>query len=132
MITFLRAFFCVVLLSMTAVATWAGIQQSLGDFARSPTFREPWVIATLFDAYWAFLAFYVWVAWKEQSIPARLLWFVSIVLLGNIAMAAYMLAQLFSVPASGPLDPVFTRRQPGKCLLPAVLAAISAVVYAVA
>lgn len=132
MITFLRVFFCVVLLSMTAVATWAGTQQSLGDFARSATFREPWVLATLLDAYWAFIAFYVWVAWKERSLPARLLWFVSIVLLGNIAIAAYMLVQLFSVPASSPLDPVFTRRQPGKCLLPAVLTAISVVVYAAA
>jgi hypothetical protein len=43
-----------------------------------------------------------------------------------------MLVQLFSVPASSPLDPVFTRRQPGKYLLPAVLMAISVVVYAAA
>lgn len=132
MIWFLRALFGVVIVSMVAVTGWAGSRQSLSDFAHSATFREPWVIATLFDAYWAFIAFYVWVAWKECSLAARLLWFVAIILLGNMAMAAYMLAQLFSVPAAGPLDDVFVRRQPGKVVLPAVLTVIAVVIYLLA
>ncbi len=132
MILFLRALFVIVILSMVAVTGWASSQQALGDFARSATFRDPWVIATLFDAYWSFIAFYVWVAWKEQSLGARLLWFVSIILLGNLAMAAYMLVQLFRVPADGSLDEVFARRQPGKLLLPAILTAISVVLYLLA
>ncbi|HEY1109308.1 MAG TPA: DUF1475 family protein [Opitutaceae bacterium] len=129
MILFLRALFILIIVSMLAVTSWAGSQQALGEFARSATFRDPWVIATLFDAYWAFVTFYVWVAWREQSLGARVLWFVAIILLGNIAMAAYMLAQLFRVPANGSLDEVFIRRQPGKLLLPAILAAISVAVY---
>lgn len=129
MIIFLRVLFALILISITAAATWAGFQQSLGDFARSPTFREPWVITTLLDAYFAFIAFYVWVAWKENSLAARLLWFASIILLGNMAIALYMLVQLFSVPASGPLADVFTRRQPGKWPLPALLSVISVIVY---
>ena len=132
MILFLRLLFITVIASMLAVTGWAGLHQSLGAFARSATFRDPWVIATLFDAYWAFITFYVWVAWKEQSLLARVLWFVSIILLGNMAMAAYMLAQLFAVPAAGPLDEVFTRRQPGKLALPAALTAISAGIYLIA
>ena len=132
MILFLRFLFIVVIGSMLWVTSWASLHQSLGAFAHSPTFRDPWVIATLFDAYWAFLTFFVWVAWKEQTLAARVLWFVAIMLLGNMAMAAYMLVQLFSVPASGPLDAVFTRRQPGKLVLPAVLTAISIVVYLLA
>ena len=72
---------------------------------RSEVFTHPWFIATLFDAYWAFIAFYVWVAWKEQSAAARVGWFVAIIALGNIAMAAYLLRELFAVPAAGPLDP---------------------------
>lgn len=132
MIWFLRALFAVVILSMIAITSWATAQQSLSAFFHSPTFREPWVIATLLDAYWAFVTFYIWVAWKEPSLGARVLWLVSILLLGNIAMAAYMLAQLFSVPAHGPLAEVFTRRQPGKLLLPAVLAALSVAIYALA
>ena len=132
MIWFLRVLFVVVIGSMVAVTSWAGSHQSLGAFAHSTTFRDPWVIATLFDAYWAFITFYVWVAWKERSVPARLLWFVSIILLDNTAMASYMLAQLFAVPASGPPEEVFVRRQPGRVALPAVLTVLSVAIYAFA
>lgn len=132
MIWFLRLLFTVVVASMLWVTSWASLHQSLGDFARSATIRDPWVIATLVDAYWAFITFYVWVAWKEQSPVARVLWFVSIILLGNLAMAAYMLGQLFTVPASAPLAEVFTRRQPGKLMLPALLTLISIGVYLLA
>lgn len=132
MILFLRLLFILVIASMLGVTGWASLQQSLGDFVRSATFREPWVIATLFDAYWAFIAFYVWVAWKEQSFAARILWFVAIILLGNIAMAAYLLRELFAVPAAGPVDPVFTRRNPGALPLPGLLTAAAVGVYLLA
>jgi len=136
MIWFLRILFSVVLASMLAVTTWASLHQALGDFARSATIRDPWVIATLFDAYWAFIAFYVWVAWKEQSLAARVLWFVSIILLGNLAIAAYMLDELFSVSAKEPareaLDKVFARRNPGGLILPGILTALAVAVYLLA
>jgi hypothetical protein len=132
MIWFLRLLFSAILASMLAVTSWASLHQSLGEFARSATFREPWVIATLFDAYWAFLSFYVWVAWKEQSLPARLLWFVAIILLGNMAMAAYMLRELAAVPAPGPLADVFTRRNPGTLPLPGLLTAVAIGIYLLA
>lgn len=132
MILFLR-FLCLVIIgSMLGVTTWASFSQPLGDFARSATFRDPWVIATLFDAYWAFISFYLWVAWKEQSLPARLLWFVAIILLGNLAMAAYLLRELFAVPATGPIDPVFARRNPGTLPLPGLLTAAAVGVYLLA
>jgi hypothetical protein len=132
MILFLRLLFIVIIASMLGVTTWAGLQQSLGEFARSATIRDPWVIATLFDAYWAFICFYVWVAWKESSLAARVLWFVAVILLGNLAMAAYMLRELMAVPAAGPIDPVFTRRNPGTLLLPGGLTVVAVVIYALA
>lgn len=132
MIWFLRGLFVVVIATMLGVTGWASLHQPLGDFVRSATFRDPWVIATLFDAYWAFITFYVWVAWKENSLPARLLWFVAIILLGNLAMAAYMLAELFRVPADGRLHEVFARQNPGKLTFPAILAALSVGVYLLA
>lgn len=134
MILFLRALFIVVFASMIGVTTWASLFQPLGDFVRSPTFRDPWVIATLFDAYWAFIAFFVWVAWKEQTLAARVLWFFSLIALGNLAIAAYMLAQLFRVSATAPdaLTTVFTQRQPGRLALPATLTALSIAIYLLA
>jgi uncharacterized membrane protein YczE len=129
MILFLRALFIVVIASMLGVTTWASLHQPLGDFVRSATLRDPWVIATLFDAYWAFVTFFVWVSWKEGSTLARVLWFISIMLLGNLAMAAYMLAELFRVPADGRLHDVFTRQNPGRLMFPAILTGLSVAVY---
>lgn len=129
MVIFLRCLFVVVLGSMLWITTRAGMHQSLGDFSRSETFRDPWVVATLFDAYWAFIAVYVWVAWKEQSLAARLLWFIALIALGNIAIAVYFLRELFSIPSAGPLQDVFARRNPGRWLLPAILSALSFGVY---
>lgn len=131
MIIFLRALFVVVIASMLAVTTWASLHTPIFSIPRD-VFTHPWFIATLFDAYWAFIAFYVWVAWKEQSAAARIGWFVAIIALGNIAMAVYMLRELFSVPADGPLDPVFTRRNPGSVLLPVLLGAAGVGVYLLA
>lgn len=132
MILFLRFLFIAIIATMLGVTSWAGLQQSLGEFARSATIRDPWVIATLFDAYWAFVCFYVWLAWKEASFAARALWFVAIILLGNFAMAAFMLRELFAVPAAGPIDPVFTRRNPGTVLLPGLLTVVAVVIYLLA
>ena len=131
MIIFLRALFIVVIASMLAVTTWASLHTPIFSIPRE-VFTHPWFIATLFDAYWAFIAFYVWVAWKEQSAAARLGWFVAIIALGNIAMAVYLLRELFAVPADGALDPVFTRRNPGSVLLPVLLGAAGVGVYLLA
>lgn len=131
MIIFLRALFIVVIASMLAVTTWASLHTPIFSIPRD-VFTHPWFIATLFDAYWAFIAFYVWVAWKEQSAAARIGWFVAIIALGNIAMAVYMLRELFAVPSNGPLDPVFTRRNPGSVLLPVLLGAAGVGVYLLA
>ena len=53
-----------------------------------------WTIATLIDAYCGFLTFYVWVFYKEQRWLPRIVWFTAIMVLGNMAMSAYVLLQL--------------------------------------
>lgn len=132
MIWFLRLFFISVIVAMLSVTSWASLTQALGDFARGPVIRDPWVVATLFDAYLAFLAFFVWVAWKERSLVARVLWFVALILLGNFAIAAYMLRELFAVPANSDLAPVFTRRNEGHLTLVGSLTAAAIGVYLLA
>lgn len=131
MIIFLRLLFVAVIASMLAVTSWASRHTPLFSIPRE-VFTHPWFIATLFDAYWAFVAFYVWVAWKEQSLRARLIWFVAIIALGNIAMAAYLLRELFTVPATGSLDPVFTRRNPGRWPPATFLAVVGVAIYLLA
>ena len=63
---------------------------------------SPWAVATLFDAYFGFLTFFVWVAYKELSLARKALWFFLIMALGNIAMSGYVLLQLFRLSPDQP------------------------------
>jgi hypothetical protein len=108
MIWFLRIAFTVVLLSMLGVTTWAGNHTAIWAIPRE-VYGHPWFVATLFDTYFAFLTFYVWLAYKETGLLAKLLWLVAILLLGNIAMAAYMLWKLSRLPSNAPLEALLLR-----------------------
>lgn len=112
MIWFLRMLFLVVLISMLAMTGWASSQVALWKTPREVV-THPWFIATLFDTYWGFLTFYVWLAYKEVSNGARVLWLIAILLLGNIAMASYLLIQLFRLPADARMEELLLRRSPG-------------------
>jgi len=110
MIWFLRVAAMVVLLSMLCVTSWASHFVALWKMPREVA-THPWFIATLFDTYFAFLAFWAWVAYKETSRLARGLWLLAILLLGNIAMSIYVLRELFRVPADARFEDVLLRRR---------------------
>jgi hypothetical protein len=128
MLLFLRLLFCGIIVSMLAVTGWASTQCAIFAIPRD-VFTHPWFIATLIDAYWAFITFFVWVAWKERSLAARILWFVAIILWGNLAMATYVLIELFRIQRSDQFGAVFATRNPGKIALPASLAIAGFGVY---
>jgi Protein of unknown function (DUF1475) len=109
MLLILRVFFIIVLISMLGVTGWASVQCALWDTPRAVA-THPWFIATLFDTYWAFLTFYCWVVYKERGWIARIGWLLGILLLGNIAMAVYMLIQLFRVPATARIEDILLRK----------------------
>jgi predicted permease len=108
MIWFLRIAFIIVLIAMFAVTGWASSVVALWNTPR-PVATHPWFIATLFDTYFAFLTFYAWVAYKETSNVARIVWLLAILLLGNIAMATYMLIRLFRLPANATMEQLLLR-----------------------
>ena len=91
----LQWLFGFILVSLTAYNLWASTRQSVFDWGGLTTPPDNlWTIATLIDAYFGFLTFYVWVAYKETSLLAKVLWFVAIMTLGNMAMALYVLLKL--------------------------------------
>jgi len=124
----LRLLFIAILAVMLWGTVRASLAQALFDIP-SAVIGNLWFQVTLLDAYFAFLTFYIWVAWKEQSTGARVLWFLAIMLWGNFAMATYMLMQLYRVPAAAPLGHVFTTREPGRLTLPAIFTALGVVIY---
>lgn len=109
MIWFLRSFFVIVFVSMLGVTGWASTQCALWEIPGTVG-GHPWFIATLFDTYWAFLTFYCWVAYKERSWAAKIAWLIAILLLGNIAMAVYLLIQLSRVPSNARIEDILLRK----------------------
>lgn len=111
MIIFLRIFFLGVLAAMLWVTSRASMDAAIWQLPPSLT-GDLWFQATLADAYFGFLTFFVWLAYKERGWLARIVWLVAILLLGNIAMSVYCLIQLFRVPASADLRDVLLRKDP--------------------
>ena len=92
--TLLISLFCGILAGMLAVTTYASMDRSILDVGAQLT-SDAWFHATLADAYFGFLTFYVWVAYKESRWRQRIVWFVLIMTLGNIAMSIYVLMELW-------------------------------------
>lgn len=104
-----------ILVAMLAVTTTASLHQPLWEWGGLKA--EPdrwWTYATLADAYFGFLTFYAWVFYKETAAAARAGWFVAIMLLGNIAMAIYVLLQLAKLPAGAPVSQLLIRQGDGR------------------
>jgi hypothetical protein len=109
----LQVLFGFICLSLVAYTTWASTRQSM--FAWGGLTTPPdnlWTIATLVDAYYGFITFYVWVLWKECRALPRALWFVAIMLLGNIAMSAYVLRQLARPGSADSMSTLLAARNP--------------------
>ncbi|AZZ36035.1 DUF1475 domain-containing protein [Bdellovibrio sp. qaytius] len=85
--------FSLILLAMLAVTSWASSYESV-IVATKRLVAEPWMVATLFDAYFGFLTFFVWVCYKESKFLNKVIWFVAIMILGNIAMSVYVLLEV--------------------------------------
>ena len=91
----LQTLFGFILVSLTTYNLWVSTQQSVLQWGGLTTPPDNlWTIATFIDAYYGFITFFVWVLWKETRALPRILWFVAIMALGNIAMSAYVLQQL--------------------------------------
>lgn len=107
----LRLIFGFIFLSLLAYTSWASSQQPVWEWQGLVTPPDNhWTIATLVDAYYGFLTFYVWVFYKEPRALPRIGWFVAIMLLGNMAMSAYVLLQLARLRADEPAAAILLRR----------------------
>jgi hypothetical protein len=107
----LQILFAAILLSLLAYTSWASTQQPVWQW--QGLLRGPdrwWTIATLIDAYFGFITFFVWVCFKERGALSRALWFVAIMTLGNMAMASYVLWQLHKLPPGAPASDILLAR----------------------
>ncbi len=105
----LAALFAGILAVMLGVTTWASLRIPI--WRAGPDIADPWSIATLVDAYAGFLTFFVWVAYRETRLSVKVLWFVLIMALGNIAMSIYVLRELARLPPGAPVSRLLEKRR---------------------
>ena len=109
----LQILFAFILVSLTGFNLWVSTQQAVWNWGGLTTPPDNlWTIATLIDAYYGFITFYAWVLWKEVRALPRALWFVAIMLLGNIAMSAYVLRQLARLRPADSMATLLAARNP--------------------
>jgi predicted permease len=94
---------------MLLITITAAIDQNIFEAAGS-MWPNWWFKATLADAYFGFLTFFVWVAYKEIHLWRKLAWFTSLMLLGNFAISAYMLIELNKLQVGDTFETMLTRR----------------------
>jgi hypothetical protein len=109
MLNLLKVLFTAILVSMLWVTIGASLDRGVLDAAED-LWPDPWFRATLADAYFGFLTVYVWVAYKERTLLARSVWLVAFLGLGNIAIAVYVLIQLFKAGRGASLQSVLLRQ----------------------
>jgi hypothetical protein len=109
--TGLKLLFSFILVSLAAYTAWASTRQPVWDWQGLVNTPDRWwTLATLIDAYYGFVTFYVWVFYKEATAAGRTAWFVAIMLLGNMAMAAYVLRELARLDDDEPVSAMLLRR----------------------
>ncbi len=110
--TGLKLLFGAILAAMLYVTISASFDRGVFEGAAA-LWPDPWFRATLADAYFGFLTVFVWIAYKEPGWARRALWFVLLMGLGNIAIAVYVLIQLFRHGEGGIEAVLLRRRQEG-------------------
>jgi len=95
--------------AMVAVTAWASLDANVLVGFRH-LLADRWGVATLFDAYFGFLWFWLWIAYKEAALSRSLLWLLLLFALGNLAMAAYVMLQLFRLKSGDGAEALLVRR----------------------
>jgi hypothetical protein len=105
----LKALFALILLAMLFITIAASMEQNLFEAVGNmwPTW---WFKVTLADAYFGFITFFVWVAYKEIRLWRKMVWFALIMLLGNLAIPTYMLLELSKLKVGDTIETLLTRR----------------------
>jgi hypothetical protein len=92
-----------VFLAILGATGWATSQQSivpaLQSLVSEPTAgNNPWLWATLVDAYLGFFWFWCWIALRERRRWVPVAWIPALILTGNFAMAVYAAWAVMKLP----------------------------------
>lgn len=95
---------------MIYATTMASLELNL--MTHLPTLlKDPWAVMTLYDAYFAFLFFYIWFFYKEQNWGLRIVGLVLVICLGTIFMSLYMLIKIFQLKEGEGFEELLLRKK---------------------
>ncbi len=106
---FMIVFFCGVLTWMLGMTFWASAQENVW-VGLQYLFRDRWAIATLSDTYMSFFIIYLWMAYKQNSWVARIVWFLLVCSWGSIAVSIYALFEIRRISSLPPGEHSFFER----------------------
>ncbi len=109
MILLLRLLYAAIFAAMVAITIWAAYHENI-LMIPPLVLNDPWFKATLFDAYFAFLSFFLWICYREKLLLTKVLWFFAVVFLGNIAMSLYVLIALYRLKPGDGADKLFAKQ----------------------
>ena len=110
--SFLVLLFSTILIAMILITTHASLDRTVSNVGKE-LLSDRWFQATLCDAYFGFITVYIWVWYRERTFLARSVWFILIMLLGNIAISIYVLIQIWLLPGNASLCDLMKRRSIG-------------------
>jgi uncharacterized membrane protein YczE len=103
----LKLLFVAIFLFMVVVTVRTSLQVPIWQASFT---GNPWAWATLYDAYFGFITFFCRVAWREPSLISKIVWFLLIMLLGNIAMSFYVLPHPFALGPDESVSVLFRQK----------------------
>ena len=71
---------------------------------------SPWVMANIINVNFGFIVFLIWAAYCETNLGMKVLWFILIMGLGNIAMSFYVLIQIWRLKPGQPVSAILLKR----------------------
>lgn len=89
----LAFYFALVFAIMLAATTWASLEKNVFE-AFVDLGSDRWGLATLFDTYLGFMAFWLWTASVTKGNGKRFGWFLFIMSMGNFAISIFMLLRI--------------------------------------
>jgi hypothetical protein len=111
--------FAVSVLSLLSLTTVASFERNVLD--NGHLMADHWFLATLLDAYLGFITIYLWIAYKLESNAARVAWGIGVMLLGNLAIGAFVIWQLLRWrPRMGFADLLLARRDQARLATPSL------------
>jgi hypothetical protein len=87
-------FFGLMMAWMLGVTVWASLSENV-MVGFDYLFANRWGIATLCDTYFSFTIIFLWMAYKESSWGARLIWLILVYCLGSIAVSAFVFREIY-------------------------------------